>query len=168
MESQSALIARCVEPFYLDLMRTNAVEHGDTIVGAVAGVGRATEAEDVIRLLGYAWRERVMGAWLALFSGTSAVRGAVLDALATSHGALDAPPLATAAVVLAGPDALGALVQYHAADKANEWGAADLIAAAGRHLAEELGAANRLPPPSEEARETFRKLLDFASRLQAA
>ena len=101
------VVERYVQPFYLKMMRTNAVEYGAALAPDIADVGRAAGPEDVIQLLRGYWRERVMGAWLSILHREPAVTAAVLQALVTSQGSLDSPPLATAAVVLAGSAARG-------------------------------------------------------------
>ena len=58
------LTARYVQPFYLKMMRTNAVDCGLTLAFDIAAVGRTARPEDVITLLRGSWRGRVMGAWL--------------------------------------------------------------------------------------------------------
>ncbi|MEU4478454.1 DUF6000 family protein [Micromonospora sp. NPDC023966] len=109
--SSEGLVAQYVVPFYLDMMGTNALRYGLPLLAAVAEANRAITATDVIALLRDGWRTRVMGAWYSVGVGGADVTAAVLHALATSRGSLDAPPLATAAVFLAGPDATEALQQ---------------------------------------------------------
>ncbi|MGC5017107.1 hypothetical protein [Micromonospora sp. DT47] len=161
-------IARYVVPFYLDMMGTNALRYGLPSLAAVAEVSRAATPSDVIALLYDSWRPRVMGAWYSVGVGGPEVTAAVLHALATSRGALDAPPLATAAVVLAGPEAVEALEQYFAADQAKGWGASGVIAAAADHVRLHHHVATSLPLPTDADRDTFTALIDIARRLQAA
>jgi hypothetical protein len=106
------LAARYVTPFYLHMMRVNAVQCGPALLDDIASVGADALASDVIGLLRLGWRERVMGAWYAVGVGGPDVTAAVLEALRTSGGSLDAPPLATAAVVLAGPAALDTVSRH--------------------------------------------------------
>jgi hypothetical protein len=162
------LAARYVTPFYLDMMRLNAVEYGPASLDDITAAGADVVASDVVRLLRLAWRERVMGAWYAVRVGGPDVTAAVLDALRTSGGSLDAPPLATAAVVLAGPAAVDALEHYFAADQAHDWGASGLIAAAAHYLREHHGITASLPPPTPADRDAFVALVHFARRLQTA
>ncbi|MCZ7440374.1 DUF6000 family protein [Micromonospora sp. WMMC241] len=166
--SSEGLVAQYVVPFYLDMMGTNALRYGLPLLSAVAEANRATTASDVVALLGDGWRTRVMGAWYSVRVGGADVTAAVLHALATSRGSLDAPPLATAAVVLAGPDAAEALRQYFTADQACGWGAGGVIAAAADHLRRHHRTATPLPRPTDEDRDTFAALIDIARRLQAA
>ena len=161
------LAARYVAPFYLDMMRVNAVAHGPALAAHIAQAGRGMTAADVIRLLALDWRKRVMGAWYAVMVGGPEVTAAVLRALRTSHGSLDALPLAAAAVTLAGPDALGALKEYFAADEAEGWGADGWIAAAAHHLVDHYAVTTALPCPASSYRDTFSALLDIARRLQS-
>ena len=52
---------RCVLPFYLKMMRLNALGH-DVPLGTVRKVGRQTADSEVAALLASGWRPRVMGA----------------------------------------------------------------------------------------------------------
>ncbi|WP_406076756.1 DUF6000 family protein [Micromonospora sp. NBC_00858] len=160
------LIERCVVPFYLDMMGTNALRYGRPLIAALAEVSRGATPADVMALLRDGWRPRVMGAWYSVGVGGPEVTAAVLHALATSQGSLDAPPLATAAVVLAGPEAIEALEQYFAADQAEGWGASGVIAAAADHVRRHHHVATPLPLPTDADEVTFAALLDIARRLQ--
>ena len=162
------LAARYVRPFYLQMMAVNAVRAEPALLADIAAVGTDATASDVVRLLRLAWRERVMGAWFAVRVREPEVTAAVLEALRTSRGSLDAPPLATAAVVLAGPAALNALEQHFAADRANGWGASQLITAAAHHLGGQHRIAALLPAPTAADRDAFSALVLVARRLQAA
>lgn len=150
------------------MMRVNAVQYGSALLDDIVAAGAEAPASDVVRLLRLAWRERVMGAWYAVRLGGPDVTAAVLDALRTSQGSLDAPPLATAAVVLAGPAAVDGLEHYFAADQAHDWGASGLIAAAAHYLREHHGITTSLPPPTTADRDVFSALIDVARRLQTA
>src|SRR5260370_28458397 len=90
--------ARFVQPFYLKMMRLNAIQYGPRLAADIVVAGRTASPADVISLLGSNWRERVMGAWFALLQADPSVTEAVLQALSTSHGSLDAPPLPAPAV----------------------------------------------------------------------
>ncbi|MBG6103218.1 DUF6000 family protein [Micromonospora vinacea] len=162
------VIDRCVVPFYLDMMGTNAVRHGQPLITALAEAGRGITPAQVTALLRDGWRPQVMGAWYSVTLAGPEVAAAVLHALATSWGALDAPPLATAAVVLAGPESIEALERYFAADQAAGWGASGIIAAAADHVRRHHHAATSLPAATKTDQETFAALLDVARRLQAA
>jgi hypothetical protein len=110
--------------------------------------------------------ERVMGAWFALLLDDHSVTDAVLQALSTSHGSLDAPPLAAAAVILGGAWALAALETYYAADLANEWGAAGIAAAAIDQLRRIQHLESSVPPPGAHAIQSFAKLIEVAEALR--
>jgi hypothetical protein len=162
---QDERLERLVTPFYLRMMRLNAVEHGDSLVAELAAAGDQATSDEVTWLLRSFWRERVAGAWLSLrHDDDPAVTAAVLEALRTSQGSLDAPPLATAAVVLAGSDALDALRQYVMADLAADWGAANFVAAAIRHVADHVPG---VPEPSVDAGTWFGQLLRVAGAIQS-
>jgi hypothetical protein len=101
---------RCVLPFYLKMMRLNAL-HDDVPFGTLREVGRETTDNEVAGLLASGWRQRVMGAWLA--SGRTQFLGsALLASLETSQGALTAPPLATVALHGLGAAAVPSLRTY--------------------------------------------------------
>lgn len=163
-----ALYDRFVQPFYLEMMRTNAVQHGQTLASRIARVGRVARTDEVITLLHGFWRERVMGAWLAvLHDDDPEVQQAVLEALVTSHGSLDSPPLATAAVLLAGADALKSLEIYLANDRHYDWGSAGFFEAAIEHIREHQRRAGPDSATSED-RADFFALLSVAERLRAS
>jgi hypothetical protein len=155
---------RFVGPFYLQMMRTNAVEHGPALLPALVAIGRTATAREVIALLRDPWRCSVMGAWFALLHDDAVVTTAVLDALAASGGSLDAPPLATSAAVLAGRDALPALEAYAVADRARDLGACGYVAATIEHL----GGRTTACAPDDRDRLELQQLLDLASQIRAA
>jgi hypothetical protein len=101
---------RCVQPFYLKMMRLNALNHDDS-VEAVRDVARATTDEEVGCLLASSWRPRVMGAWLTA-GRAHRVEAALLTSLETSAGSLTAPPLATIALHGLGQRAAPSLITY--------------------------------------------------------
>ncbi len=158
--------ARFVQPFYLKMMRLNAIQYGPRLAADIVVAGRTASPADVISLLGSNWRERVMGAWFALLQADPSVTEAVLQALSTSHGSLDAPPLAAAAVILAGAHALPALETYYAADLANEWGAAGIAAAAIDHLRRIQHLESGVRPPDANAIQWFAQLIEVAEALR--
>ena len=158
-----------VKPYYVKMMRLNGASHGRSLIQDIVRDSNSLTARDVVGLLRGEWRARVMGAWYAVCIGGPEVVDAVLRAVRTSRGSLDAPPLATAAVVLAGPQALPALEHYYAADAAGTWGAGDVVAAAVDHLRVTHELRHLLtPPPTEQGADAFRALLDVAGELQAA
>jgi hypothetical protein len=116
--TQLELADRFVRPWYLKMMRLNACEYGQALAAEISRAGRQADDDILVRLLRSGWRERVMGAWMAVTRDSERVTKEVLTQLERSHGSLDAPPLATASVVLAGPMSMPALVRYHEADTA--------------------------------------------------
>ncbi len=166
--SHSPLVERCVEPFYLRMMRLNAMEDGPALVDDIAAVGHSVTANDVVTLLRSAWRERVMGAWLATTHDVPIVRTALLQSLESSAGSLSSPPLATVAVLLCGPESLDSLRRYRTADLANEWGAVGFIDAAIEYLGEPLNPDSDAPRSRPEDRSNLASLLAVAERLRAA
>jgi hypothetical protein len=155
-----------VAPFYLQMMRTNAVRQSPQLLAEIVETTRSAESSTVIALLAGSWRPQVMGAWLSVRFTDAAVTSALLRSLATSSGSLTSPPLAAAAVLVAGPGAMNALVQYYEADVAGQWGASGWIAAAAEHLEQNHGATNRLPTADPNARQTFEALLSIARQLR--
>ena len=158
--------AKFVQPFYLKMMRLNAIQYGIGLTAEIATVSRSASAWDIVYLLRSAWRERVMGAWLALRKDDPLVVAAVLHALGTSQGSLDAPPLATAAVVLAGAEALPELERYYAADQAHQWGAAGIATAAIDYLRQLRGVDSLIPSAGEDDVATFAQLIAVAEALR--
>jgi hypothetical protein len=144
--SSEELAEHFVRPWYLKMMRLNACEHGAQLAPEIARVAVEADDDTIVRLLRSGWRERVMGAWMSVTRDSEKIANEVLHQLEGSHGSLDAPPLAAAAVTLAGPAAIGSLAKYHRADVAEEWGAAQVIQEAARYLHDRYGAPNPLPP----------------------
>jgi hypothetical protein len=152
-------------PFYLKMMRLNALEYGADLLPEIAKKGALLDAADVIELLRDSWRLTVMGAWFALLHDDAAVTAAVLDALEASAGSLTSPPLAVTAVVLAGRNAIPALEAYAASDDANGWGACGFAAAAAKYLGGSVGCGRS---DTNADTEDFDAMLALAQRLRAA
>jgi len=164
---------RFVQPFYLAMMNTNAIVLGpDTytgdLVADVRTAAREATPEQVIRLLQGEWRQRVMGAWLAVVNSDPVIDAAVLRSLETSAGYLTSPPLAAVAVTLVGPAALPSIEHYARQDLEKGWGGARMALAAAEHLSPGYPAANGLSSPSQEDRDKFANLLDVARRIRVA
>lgn len=123
-----------VQPFYLKMMRLNSIEYGADLLPAIIEAGREATPTDVVALLNDPWRASVMGAWFALLFDDEHVTESVLQALSSSSGSLDSPPLAVAATVLAGSRALSSLQTYAIADLQYRWGACRFVAAAIHYL----------------------------------
>lgn len=155
---------RLVTPFYLKLMRTNAAQYGEELEADLVAVGLAASAQEVVYLLRDPWRSTVMGAWFSLLHGDDAdVRAELFRALARSHGSLDAPPLVTAATVLAGSDAVAAIEEYAARDAAGDWQASGFAGAAVEHLGGQPANGT-----TDGDRADFAALLALAHRVRAA
>lgn len=155
--------ARLIQPFYLHMMRNNALQYGSELLPAVAEAGREATVADVVSLLSDPWRATVMGAWLALFHDDKLVNDAVLHALEASDGSLTSPPLAIAAVLLVGSDALPSLDAYAAKDTAHQMGACGFAAAAIEHLGGHTTACD----PNDGDRTNFAEMLALGGRLRA-
>ena len=153
-----------VVPFYLKMMRRNVLWRVNPPLDSFVRAADAATPADVVALLGDAWRECAVGAWMALRHDTPDVRAALLRALASSFGSLTAPPLATAAVYLCGDESLTSLKTYIHRDVPNSWGAAGTIAAAIEFLGEE-GTVHQ---PSDDDRAAFAGLMKYAERIKSA
>ncbi len=161
---EDARLEQLVRPFYLQMMRLNALEHGEELADALCTTGRTVSSNEVVDLLGKFWRERVMGAWFSLLCGdVEKVLPALLRALDTSNGSLDSPALTVAAVVLGGSTAAPAIEHYLRRDVDAAWGAGGFAGAA----AESLGSAVAAGFASDRDRADFAALLDFARRLHS-
>lgn len=152
---------RCVKPFYLKMMGFNALTCEEEVLRLIRQVGAGLDAGAVVKLLRGEWRPRVMGAWYALLHDTHEVRQALLYSLETSAGTLTAPALATAAIALAGIEAVPSLTAYAAADVSHQYGAAGFIAAA----VERLGGAAEWSAPTDQDRDNVARMQAVATRL---
>jgi len=157
------LIFRCVLPFYLSLMRTNASDRGFDL-GRLSAVSAETTNDEVIALLRADWRPRVMGAWLSIGRTDEPVTTALLESLETSQGSLTAPPLAVAAVFNASGLALPSLLAYVEKDREHHWGAASFVDAAIAHISESSESAGI----DSQARASLTQMLDVAADMARA
>lgn len=121
----------------------------------------------VVRLMRLGWRERVMGAWMSVTRSSDKVTAEVLRQLEGSHGSLDAPPLATAAVVLAGGDSMSSLARYYEADVAADWGAANFIQQGALYIKETFGVSSSIPPTRDSKHSDFDSMIAVAESIQA-
>lgn len=152
---------RYVQPFYLHMMRLNAVTDGGPHLPVIRDLGSTITAEDVVRLLRREWRPRVMGAWFALFHDPQSVGADLLQSLETSAGSLTSPPLAVVAGHLMGAAAIPSLERYAAQDMALNYGAAGFAAAVVEHL----GGTPAAAAATEEARRGVREMLGVVAKL---
>jgi hypothetical protein len=160
------LESRFVSPFYLEMMGTNALGLADERRTALIAAGRTVTAGDVRSLFRVgAWRNEVMGAWFSLAVPADSIVAELIVAMSRSRGSLTAPPLAAAASIIAGQDAVPAMVDYInlMLDPRRNDGS-DAIVAAGLEL---LGADPIVPAPND-ARRVFRDLREFALGLREA
>jgi hypothetical protein len=152
-----------VTPFYLQMMRFNSVQQSSDVLTGIKEVGQEASAADVVALLRDHWRERVMGAWFALLFDDEQVTESVLQALSSSFGNLDSPPLAIAATVLAGPRALPSLQAYALSDSEHRWGACGFMAIAIQHL----GGSSPPCDCGDSDRDNFATMLELAEQLRS-
>ena len=154
---------RAVAPFYLQMMRDNAVDHAAEVWSELVAVGRGLEVDDATWLLNVGeWRAVVMGAWFSTRFAGSEIGPALRRAMAASGGSLTAGPLAVACVVVAGADALPEMRSYVESERAQD-GSAGLVAAGVEHLGGAAAVA-----ATDDDRRSFDQLLDRATRLGAA
>lgn len=155
--------ARLVAPFYLKMMRFNAVDADEELLARVLEVSTQATAEDVTALLRDPWRSTVMGAWISLAHSDDRVTDEVLAALDRSHGSLDSPPLVTAAIALAASKGLPGLAQYAQRDAASNWGALPFVVAA----IEYLGGTSVIGQSDQPSRKMLTAMVGVANRLRA-
>jgi hypothetical protein len=153
-----------VGPFYLQMMGLNAARGHDELIGEVAALGRTTTSDEVSVLLRSDWRPRAMGAWYSVFHDRSTMAAPLLESLRTSAGSLTAPPLAVAAVEIAGVGALDSLRAYNEVDQRQGLGSSGFVAAAIEHL----GSLSAVCEPTDADRRDLASLLAVARRLAAA
>jgi hypothetical protein len=96
MRGLTDLERRYVQPFYLTMMRLNALR-SEVPLDTLRDAARQLTDDDVTLLLNTAWRPRVLGAWFASGRG-GRLETALLRSLETLGGSLTAPPLATVTV----------------------------------------------------------------------
>lgn len=128
------------------------------IEAVVAAGARPSEGVLFSMLAADAWRDRKVGAWLALCRPGARTTAAVLESGRTARGTYTAFSLAVAAITLAESEAIPALLEYGRADVANGWHGAGFITAALAHL----GCESPFPAAGE------RDLAVFAQHLTAA
>ena len=163
------LYSQYVVPFYLQMMRLNAVGR-DVSESALLAAARTIAPDEVLALLrDRNWRPQVMGAWFSVRHAAPDVVDGVLQALRESRGSLTAPPLATAAVVLAGPAAAQALRAYLRVDLDHGLGADRFIAATLEHIGapvDDADLAGLQVTPAD--RHALQELLALAHQLRSA
>jgi Family of unknown function (DUF6000) len=151
-----------VQPFYLQMMRLNAVQAGSEMTEMIASVAADVTVTEIVTLLRSDWRPRVMGAWFATAHDAAGIAEAVVDSLGTCFGSLTSPPLVTAALVHAGPTTLEALRAYVERDASNGWGAAGFAVAA----IELLGGAVTAAIADDDDHQHLVAMLDIAARIR--
>lgn len=157
-----------VMPFYLAMTSLHRLPVEEQLLDRVARAATVLTESDVVRLLNSTnWRDQVMGAWYALAQPLSGdVRRAVLETLATRCGGLlTSPPLAMAAVILAGRDGVPAIVSHVERTEIHGYGDAGICAAAAEFALP--GERSPLPPPSQKDRAEFGNLIHIAARFVA-
>jgi hypothetical protein len=151
-----AVTRETVPRFYTALPSTR----GELVADVVLAGRRASEGVLRRMLRTEAWRERRVGAWLAIGRPDLSLGDAVLESLRTSRGGYTAPSLIAAAIELVGEEAVPALLDHGRADEAHSWHGGGLVTVALRHL----GAGE----PGPFAEPTERDLVMFAGHRACA
>ena len=160
---QQELIGRYVAPFYLKMMRHNAIGQPSEMLAALAAGADSASPADVVLLLGGHWRLSVMGAWMAVRHRPEDMAEALLASLRASEGSLNSPALATACVFFLGAGAADALADYITNDHAETWGSAGFAAAAWESISG--GAAH--PLATDGGRSALPQMLRVAQELRS-
>ena len=150
-----------MDPYYLGMMQLNGLDADEPLLRSLATSGRSTSSVEVVALLRDAWRERVMGAWFALFHDERDIGEALARSLETASGSLTAPPLTVAAVRVLSTGACDPLARYATEDATHAWGSCGFVAAALAHLGSDTTAC----PPTDDDRQSFAGLLVVADSL---
>jgi len=156
---------RYVRPFYLKMMRLNAVRAPEGMLSEIRNRSQELSPKDVKRLLLAPWRPRVMGTWYAIAAPHDEYEETICTSLRSSKGSLTAPALLAAVVLYAPAEGLEVIAEYARVDLAARWGAAADALAAASMLASERGVSNPLPAATAEDLETFGTLMAVARRL---
>jgi len=155
-----------VKPFYLKMMGLNAARWADELWADLTAAGRAVTPSDVSWMLraGH-WRPVVMGAWFSLAVPAETIADDLLSAMAGSRGSLTAPPLAAAATLVIGGDAVAAMTDYlsFVLNSGRQDGSQYEVAAAMEHL-----GSDPVIDPTDDGRRRFRDVHDVAVRLRNA
>ncbi|GAA4261861.1 hypothetical protein [Dactylosporangium darangshiense] len=153
-----------VKPFYRRMAGLGALRWADELWADLTVAGRHVTQTDVSWMLrtGH-WRPEVMGAWFSLAVPAESITDDLLPAMAGSRGSLTAGPLAIAATLAAGLDAVSAMTDYltFILDRAD--GSQFVVAAAVEHLGSDPAI-----DPTAAGRRQFRDLYEVAVRLREA
>ncbi len=156
-------LAKHVKPFYLAFMGLNATRASPDLRAAARASSAAVGPDKVRELLAADWRPRVMGAWYAVSHPTTAVGDALAASVETCRGSLTAPPLATAACLVLGPDAVPSLTSYARAAAADPYLGSDGYVAA---VLERLGGPATDVEPADSDRRNLEQMLSVAEELR--
>lgn len=108
------------QPFYLDMMRMNAIGHYFDDLDEdfkrfrpFEACGARIDLSTVQWMLrDGGWRPLVMGAWYSLTQSREAIAEDLLYGMEACRGSLSAPPVAAAIAVVIGPEGIDALNAY--------------------------------------------------------
>ncbi|MEV4138813.1 hypothetical protein AB0J72_42445 [Dactylosporangium sp. NPDC049742] len=153
-----------VKPFYRRMAGFGALRWADEMWADLTAAGRHVTQADVSWMLrtGH-WRPEVMGAWFSLAVPAESITADLLPAMAGSRGSLTAGPLAVAAALVAGPDAVTAMTDYLTFILNRPDGSQFVVAAAVEHL-----GSDPVIDPTAAGRRQFQNLHEFAVRLREA
>ena len=152
-----------VKPFYLKMLRSNALILSDDLWSQIVDAGRVVTVADVSSMLrSGTWRPVLMGAWFSLAVPTASIVDDLIAAMSASRGSLTAPPLSAASTLLAGAAAVPAMMNYihYITDPRIRDGSEALVAAAVEQLGEDPGIS-----VTDHARQSFNDLCNVASQL---
>ena len=159
----TSLEERAVLPFYLKMMRLNALHHAFDLWPELVTEAKAVTLDDAKWLLGVgAWRPVVMGAWFSVRFPAAEIGQELRRAMTASQGSLTAPPLAVACVVVSGIDAVPEMGQYVEADPGQD-GSTGFVAAGIEYLGGPSSGS-----VADEDRQAFKRLVHVATSLHAS
>ena len=159
----TALEERAVDPFYLKMMRLNALEYSSELWPGLVAAASDVTLDDAKWLLRVgAWRPVVMGGWFSVRFPAEDIGEDLRRAMGRSSGSFTAPPLAVACVVVCGTDALPEMGGYVQRDPAQD-GSAGFVAAAIEYLDGPL-----VGTVTDQDRQDFAGLLQVANNLRVS
>lgn len=150
---------RLVQPFYLPLAGAGITALPDRVRRDLVRASRKVTTAQVREMLAGGWREKVVGAWLALALPEGEVRDAVLAAMAKAQRDDAALPLSIVATLVAGSAAVAVMNDRLEGTEVGDEDQLQVVAAAVAHLGGD-------PSPPQWAVEAFGEMLVAARDLQ--
>jgi hypothetical protein len=159
------LLDRYVRPYYRRVTSVVTQPGGEQLIAEIADLGREASLDDLETLLRGGWREAKMGAWLSVASPRPPT-SAILRALATSLGPLDADALIVAALITSNRSALPEIEGYDDRVSGREPAATGVPRAAAAYARAHWQVDSRLPAPSDQGVSRFDAFMSLAGRLR--